>query len=80
MGVRNWHNRMSIIVRIVEPGYWILKIPLMSGFLVLEAGLEPARPDRHYPLKIACLPDSTTSAQKILTLAFPKGYSPVPGW
>ena len=27
-----------------------------------KAGLEPARPFEHYPLKIACLPDSTTSA------------------
>ena len=24
--------------------------------MVLEAGLEPARPYEHYPLKIACLP------------------------
>lgn len=31
-------------------------------FCVLEAGLEPAHPRGHYPLKIACLPGSTTPA------------------
>jgi hypothetical protein len=30
--------------------------------LVLEAGFEPAHPRGHYPLKIACLPSSTTPA------------------
>ena len=34
-------------------------------FQVLEAGLEPARPVGHYPLKIACLPNSTTPAVSI---------------
>jgi hypothetical protein len=31
--------------------------------MVPKAGLEPARVLAHYPLKIACLPDSTTSAR-----------------
>ena len=33
--------------------------------IVPKAGFEPARPVGHYPLKIACLPDSTTSANSI---------------
>jgi hypothetical protein len=28
-----------------------------------KGGLEPPRPVRHHPLKMACLPDSTTSAK-----------------
>ena len=34
-------------------------------YAVPKAGFEPARPVGHYPLKIACLPDSTTSANFI---------------
>ena len=34
-------------------------------YSVPKAGFEPARPVGHYPLKIACLPDSTTSANCI---------------
>ena len=34
-------------------------------YAVPKAGFEPARPVGHYPLKIACLPDSTTSANCI---------------
>ena len=42
--------------------------------MVPKAGLEPARAVTHYPLKIACLPDSTTSAH----YAIPLGCSPAP--
>ena len=35
--------------------------------MVPKAGLEPARAVAHYPLKIACLPNSTTSARIIAT-------------
>jgi len=33
-------------------------------FLVPKAGLEPARAFARHPLKMVCLPSSTTSAQK----------------
>ena len=40
-------------------------LPLFMLYVVPKAGFEPARPVGHYPLKIACLPDSTTSANCI---------------
>ena len=56
-------------------------------FVVPKGGLEPPRAFAHYPLKIACLPGSTTSAQIALPftpwqaggLAVQAGFaSPVP--
>jgi hypothetical protein len=47
---------------ILKSGILKIKITAIGGNFVLEAGFEPARPVRHYPLKIACLPNSTTPA------------------
>jgi hypothetical protein len=38
--------------------------------MVRKGGLEPPQAYAHYPLKVACLPNSTTSAQLFLYASF----------
>ncbi len=44
-----------------------------------KGGFEPPRPVRHHPLKMACLPDSTTSAKNDNDWKKPIQLSDVPG-
>ena len=43
-----------------------------------EGGIRTRTPVRHYPLKIACLPDSTTSARDLGQAIFPGSRQQVP--
>ena len=55
-------------------------LPPFLFIMVREGGLEPPQAYAHYPLKVACLPNSTTSAQAGITCSrrrqgpeFPQG-------
>ena len=44
------------------------QLSVVSGSLVPEAGFEPAHPFERHPLKMVCLPSSTTPAQNSIGL------------